>query len=38
VLTSDAYACHLTIGLSGFVNDALHFQRRCCQSTERVLL
>jgi hypothetical protein len=37
-LTSDAHAFHLTISLSVFVNDALHFQRRWCQSTERVLL
>jgi hypothetical protein len=37
-LTSDAHAFHLTISLSVFVNDALHFQRRWCQSTERLLL
>jgi hypothetical protein len=37
-LARDARAFHLTISLSVFVNDALHFQRRWCQSTERVLL
>jgi hypothetical protein len=26
------------ITLNVFVNDALHFQRRWCQSTERLLL
>jgi hypothetical protein len=38
VLTSDRHAFHLTISLSVFVNDARHFQRCWCQSTERVLL
>jgi hypothetical protein len=38
VLTSDEQSFHLTISLNVYVNDALHFQRHWCQSTERVLL
>ena len=37
-LRSDAKAFHITLSLNVYVNDALHFQRRWCQSTERALL
>ena len=38
ILTSDERSFHLTLTLNVFVNDALHFQRHWCQSTERMLM
>ena len=37
-LVSDARSFHLTITLSVYVNDALHFRKGWCQSTERCLM